>query len=476
MQAAIPPSPSSQGWSRAFQDLPREHGFEPLRVEGTIPAELRGTLYRNGPSLFSSFGESYRHWFDGDGAVSAVRLEGGKAEGAVRLVQTQELVAERAAGRRLYANYCMPHPGSLLGRIGQMRSKNVANTSVMVWNDRLFALYEAGIPVELSMEDLSTIGETTFDGLLSAAFSAHPHRIPSRRASYNFGMRFGRHTLLDLFELRDDGGARRIASLPLPGPTLLHDFIATERHLIFFVSPVRLRVMRQLLGVGTVGENFVWRPELGTEVLVVPLDEPERPFRFQVDPFFQWHFANAFEQGESIVVDLVRYPDFETNLWLGDRVRGGSGREARGTFHRAIVDPRRSVLRMEERWSESCEFPRVAPSATGKPYRFAWLGAHAPGSRRDLYDQLARLDVESGEARRVELPAGHYPSEPIFVHKAGSAAEDDGWILTLVYDARAHQSHLAILDSKRLDDGPIARAYFDHHVPFTFHGGWLGAK
>jgi hypothetical protein len=43
------------GWMSSLRDLPREHGFEPLRVEGTIPADLVGTLYRVGPSLFSSW-------------------------------------------------------------------------------------------------------------------------------------------------------------------------------------------------------------------------------------------------------------------------------------------------------------------------------------------------------------------------------------------------------------------------------------
>src|SRR5258705_5036439 len=68
-------------WTSSLRDLPREHGFEALRLEGELPAELTGTLYRTGPALFSSHGDRYQHWFDGDGAVSAVRFAGGRAEG-----------------------------------------------------------------------------------------------------------------------------------------------------------------------------------------------------------------------------------------------------------------------------------------------------------------------------------------------------------------------------------------------------------
>ena len=73
---------AAHAWHRAFRDLPRQHGFERLAVEGRLPEGLRGTLYRNGPSLFSSFGRRYAHWFDGDGAVSAVRFDAGGASGS----------------------------------------------------------------------------------------------------------------------------------------------------------------------------------------------------------------------------------------------------------------------------------------------------------------------------------------------------------------------------------------------------------
>src|SRR5215510_2942343 len=94
--------PSGAGWMGALRDLPREHGFEPLRVEGTIPAELRGTLYRIGPSLFSSFGKRYGHVFDGDGAVTAVQFGNEHTLGATKLVQSEGLVREHRAGRQLY--------------------------------------------------------------------------------------------------------------------------------------------------------------------------------------------------------------------------------------------------------------------------------------------------------------------------------------------------------------------------------------
>jgi carotenoid cleavage dioxygenase-like enzyme len=85
---ATPISMTGLTWMSSLRDLPREHGFESLRLEGSLPAGLSGTLYRTGPSLFSIFGKPDGHLFDGDGAVTAVRFENGRPLGAAKLVQS----------------------------------------------------------------------------------------------------------------------------------------------------------------------------------------------------------------------------------------------------------------------------------------------------------------------------------------------------------------------------------------------------
>src|SRR5688572_12825454 len=123
-------------WRGIFRDLPREHGFEPLRIEGSLPSELAGSLYRCGPARFSVGGDPYPHWFDGDGAVTAVRLQGGRAHGAVRMVDTHWKRAEQSANRRLYRGYSQTGQG--LRR--WLLPKNPANTAVLPWNGELLAL------------------------------------------------------------------------------------------------------------------------------------------------------------------------------------------------------------------------------------------------------------------------------------------------------------------------------------------------
>jgi carotenoid cleavage dioxygenase-like enzyme len=469
----------------AFTDLTADHGFSPMRVEGAIPAELRGTLYRNGPGRLATFGKVYGHWFDGDGALAAVRFEGGSALGAARMIATKGLVEEKRQGRAMYAGYGTRSPRGLLTRLlsseqsGLARfvdGKNVANTSVLWDGERLLALWEGGNPTEIDPKDLTTRGETNLGGTVLQTFSAHPHRVASRRTTFNHGVRHGRTDVVDIYA-KTDGGAWRVAgTLPLPWATMLHDIAYTENHVIVFVAPIKMRLFRLLLGLESASEAIRFVPELGTEILVAPLDDLAKVTRIHADARFFWHVANAYETKDGAVVDTVLYDDFDNNRWLGSIHTGHPTGELYGRLSRTHLDFAGKRARNEEIAAFPGEFPIVAPSVASGPHRYVYLAAH--GSReaagRDMHDRIAEVDVASGATRTLVLGDGLYPGEPIFVPREG-AGERSGWLLTLVYDARAHQSHVAVIDAEHLEEGPLARAHFDHHVPYGFHGTWAPA-
>ena len=99
--ASLPLShPDSEAWHRAFRPVATPHGPVALEVEGRLPQGLLGTLYRNGPGTFEVGGEPFGHWFDGDGFVQAVSLDGeGGARGACRFVESPERSAEQEHGK-----------------------------------------------------------------------------------------------------------------------------------------------------------------------------------------------------------------------------------------------------------------------------------------------------------------------------------------------------------------------------------------
>ncbi|TNE44102.1 MAG: carotenoid oxygenase family protein [Deltaproteobacteria bacterium] len=458
------------------ESLTREHSFEPLQVEGEVPKDLHGTLFRNGPGLFESFGRPYDHLFEGDGAVTAVRLQNGQAWGATRVIQSAGLLAEQAAGKPLYgfnASWFQRFP-----RMLRMDSKNTANTSVMIWQDRLFALMEGGKPTELSMDDLSTLGETDLGGVIPSAFSAHPHEVPSRQALYNFGMTFGKQSSIDLFELPHQGKPRMLGRLPVSSPIMLHDFMVTENYMVFFVSPAKVSIWRAMLGIGPFDKLFYWDKKGCVDVWVVPMDQPDEPIHFQTDPFFQFHFANGYEKGDEIIIDYVRYPDLGVLEALGkepDERPANQGEWAKLT--RAVLNLKTKTLTHERMWNEICDFPMIHPHRLTQTYRYMWLTTEPDGQddQERKVNEIVKLDLETGRDQRYMFGRGQNPSEPVFVARRDGSSEDDGYILTMVYEPSLHQSYLAVMDARDMEREPLAKVWFDHHIPTTFHGRWVAA-
>lgn len=447
------------------QNLRRAHGFEALEITGTLPDDLLGTLVRVGPGLFERFGVRVKHPFEADGVVSAVRFDGrGGALGAAAVIESDGYREEQAASRRLYGNGAPVL--RQLRNAASMRSKNTANTSAWMWNGRLFALMEGGKPTELDPETLATLGERDLDGVVTRTFSAHPHRVAALGTCFNFGIRYGKQTSLELFELPElpaRGPARMIGSVELPWASLVHDFVATETHLVFVICPVELVLWRALTGIGGFAKMFQWRPALGSELVVVPLAEPERAQRIAWEPLWVWHFANGFRRGDELVLELSRHVDFSTL----EAIAKTRTQTAPPSYQRVVIELGRGRVRSETVAEGGVEFPRVHPKLEGAAHRFAWMRWAAPEAR----EGIARVDVETGAVRawtpEPELEVG----EPILVPRE-QFDEQRVWVLALCHDARRDRSCVVVLDGRDPEAGPIARAWFDQTIPLTFHGTW----
>jgi all-trans-8'-apo-beta-carotenal 15,15'-oxygenase len=470
---------------RSLVEPGRQHGLTPLRTTGRWPAELRGTLYRNGPGLFVNQGHRYRHWFDGDGLVTALRLDGtGAAAGAVKLLDTPGLVRERQRGAAYYGAYGTRAPGLFnpfrMAATARGEGKNPANTSMLAWNERLFALCEAGKPLELDPDTLASIGETDLEGSIPMRFSAHPHRRASDGAWVNFGLRIGRPTELDLTLLRPDGTAGLLGSVRLPFATMIHDFALTERHAIVFLAPLHIALMPLLFGLESFVEAHSWHAAEGTEALVVPLDAPGSVRRIAMEPFWAWHTANAFEDGGQLVVDLVRHEDYlRSSRWLGGVLDGSSLRgDPSGQLARITLDPRSGTHRTELLRHRTGEFPRVAPAVDGRRHRHVFLLEHSSIETARLCppDAITHVDTETGRTESMPFAPHEFPSEAVFVPRPGGTREAEGWLLTLVYDGLQHLSRFVLLDAEHVGGGPVAEAFLETHVPMGFHGVFRQAR
>jgi all-trans-8'-apo-beta-carotenal 15,15'-oxygenase len=454
-----------------FEGPVREHAFQPLRVEGAVPVDLQGTLYRNGPGTFGVPGVS--HWFDGPGVLTAVRLGGGQAQGAVRHLRTPDLVRAEQSGRPGMRYH---YPGSWLDRLralaGRGGSDNLANINVIGWQGQLLALFEAAPAIAVDPETLAVIGPFDGGGLVPS-LQAHPHRVASHRTTYHIGLRVGRESFVDLYAFHDDGPITRLAAVQVPGANEIHDFFVTERHAVLMLAPLwggPLDLLRSGFSQG-----LRWQPELGNEIVVIPLHDPSRLVRFRAPPSFFWHQANAWDEPDGrIGLEWVGYPDFSTSQQL-EHMRRGEDSPTQSALWRALVDPRTERFDAERVLDRGVEFPWVHDAVVGKRHRFTWLGTHSEGAaRQGWFDRWLVRDAVTGEVTEIDPGPDRAVGEPILVPR--SEEERDAWMLSFVRDPASQTAHLAIYDGLRPQEGPVARLWFDQMLPHSLHGQWVPSR
>jgi all-trans-8'-apo-beta-carotenal 15,15'-oxygenase len=462
-------------WGNAFAHPASE--FHPTQLQvrwGKIPDGLSGTLYRNGPGRLERGGQRVGHWFDGDGAILAVKFAGGAASGVYRYVQTKKYQAESQVDRWLYGNYGMLPAGNLWESWGKSLG-NAANTSVLALPDRLLALWEGGMPHALDLDNLETIGTDNLEfNSVPLVYSAHPKVNPISGHIYNFGISIGIQPKLNLYESDRRGKVIKYTQTKLPRLTTVHDFLIVGKYLVFCIPPIEIQPLPIIFGLASCSESIRWKPELGTQILVFDREDLTLVSSCTAEPWFQWHFGNgAVDADGNICCDLVRYPDFDTNQFLREVASGETQTEAIGTLWQLVIDPIGGKLISSIKLSDrSCEFPIVPQAQVGQDWRYTYLAVHKPDTifHQELVGTIGRFDRQDQTLTTANLDRHLYPTEPI--HVVDKFDPNQGWILTVVYDGKNHQSEVWIYDCDRLNESPVCRLGLPSVVPMSFHGTW----
>jgi all-trans-8'-apo-beta-carotenal 15,15'-oxygenase len=428
---------------------------------------LRGTLYRNGSGRNQLAGQWFAHWFDGDGMITAVRFDAAGIHFRNRYVATANHRDETKAGRILNRGFGKMRSGGVLAN-ALRQPANVSNTSVVVESGQLLSLWEGGPPYELDSATLETRGVADFGGVLKA-FSAHPKIDAERGELFNFGIDYGPKTTLTPYRIAK-GVATRLPPVTLPYPLMNHDFVLTRNHLVFCLGPILVRSLQMVLGLSSFDGALHWEGNKPTLILLVARDGRKPPRFIETSAFFQFHFANGYEQDGAIILDLARYPDYSViGQALRDYWRSEWPSKGMAALTRLRVDLATGKVESQS-LAAGCanEFPTINPAYVGKRHRFAYIACSPIDRAQGLQQQIARVDVESGAATTHDFGPNGYVGEPLFV-PTGSA-EDDGVVVTLIYDAAEQRSALVGLDARDLAAKPLFTARLRHHVPYPLHG------
>ena len=463
---ALEEDPRLLGWATPTFDSIQSAA---LKIEGQWPPGLEGTFWRNGPAMHDRHGVRYQHWFDGDGMIQEFRIEGGSVRHRARLLATPKLRAEDEAERRLYHAFGTHVANGLPVR--RPDDLNTANISVLEHHGELLALWEAGSASLIDRETLEWQAFKTWgEGLKGVPFTAHPKRDPDGTL-WAFGYATGAESTLVLYHISSQGDLVKMALVPVDDLGMLHDFVVTQKHLVFLLPPL---VLERDAG-STFLDSHVWRPELGSRALVVAKDDFDDRRWYDLPPAFGFHHGNAWEDTDG-TIHFDQCLDKDARFVFDDfrKVMSGDlGGFSAGTYARMRLNP--SGRGEMEISSEFAEFPQVAPSVVGLRNRYVYyLGA--PGSASWYLRTLVKRDLERGAGESYDFGEGKIPEEHLFVPSKPGAKEDDGWLLGTFLDYERGLSGLTVFNAERPSDGPLATAWLPYPLPLGFHGCFRGVS
>jgi len=458
-------------WKEAWSPSAEEQSYRVTNVEGEIPREIHGTLYRNGPSqrIAPREGLEALHLFDGDGLVHAFRFDEGHLDYTGRFVRTEGFLYEEKVGGMRKGFYSFPvedEDPEAPGRVGP-------NTNVVHHAGHLLALIAAAPPYELDPHTLESLGwRPVADPMLGPTTSAHP-KIDGRSGQMVIHGYQPFPPFVQLYVVEPDGRCSLAETVDAPFASMMHDLAITENHVIFLCCPVTFDPTRG----ACLKEWLAWEPEKGLH-FGVRERRPGAPTRWiqAPTPGFIFHQGNAYETPDGkIVMDACTYPDGAGLLEALSGIRAGRmffSDPAPPELY--TIDPKAGTC-TERRLSErGAEFPRLDDRLVGHANRFGYAIEGAPGGDGIQAGEkwITKYARDGSPSKRFFVGKDRYPSEPVFVPRHADAEEDDGFLLSVVFDGASHGSELLVLDARNVEGEPLARAHLEHRIPMGFHGNF----
>lgn len=449
----------------ALAPIDDESHFTDLEIVGEIPRGLRGTYLRNGPNPAFPPRGTYHLW-DGDGMIHAVSFDDDGVSYRNRWVATAGLNAERRHGRALYGGMLDTDPPSpeQVGDAGPR--KNPANTSIIRHAGQYMALWEGGAPTILT-EELETVGVDRFAGKLQGPMTAHPKIDPVSGELLFFGYSpippYLRYHVVD-----GAGKLTRSVDIDLPHPVMMHDFVVTREHVVFFDSPAVFDFESHARGSSII----TWKPERGTRVGVMPRNGDGGAIRWiEIDSCYIFHFLNAWSEGEVVHVTGASAPwlvvDFENE-------EVPEGVDINTYLHEYTIDLAAGTCRSARIGDLAGEFCKVPDAVAGLENRYGYLASFSTGECDGAnFDSLTKYDLQARTELTHEFGRDKIVGEPSFAPDLYGSAEDDGFIVTWLHEKDASASEIIVLDARDIQAKPLARVRMPRRVPVGFHGNWM---
>ena len=465
-----------------FEDRPGPLAATELSIEGALPAAVCGRLLFNGTGQLK-LGDEQLHLFDGYGRVVCTTFSGNGARLQGQPLTTPLYRDERERGRllkrRLFAN-----KPSRWSNLFDLDLGNPCNHNVIAFGRHVMATQDPGY---LLLDPASLDVARSFDcgGLHRKGMNLTPMpRVdPASGRLVLWLQKPGPKDHFVFAEVSPELEVAHRVSCQLP-PGLRHD-IAFTRDYYVVVRFAELEVLKVLWGAAPVFNAVKFGKH--TSILHLVPRQGGAPLAVQLPDRMHFHFFNAFQDGDEVVVDVAGYKGGVTFArFLPDAARERIGIDGAPTplpeVVRYRIDPK--TLGVTERVvaGVACEVPEINPAFRGRAHRYGYATAKTGGD--DTYDAgaypwfggIATLDFQENVASLWNAPPGSCASPPSFVPDPDRQGEDAGFLLSWVQAPRERRASLVVLDAQHLERGPVAQAHYPDLLGFISHTSWSPAN
>ncbi|KAI9709388.1 MAG: hypothetical protein M1812_007724 [Candelaria pacifica] len=329
----------------------------------------------------------------------------------------------------------------------------------------------------------------------------------------------------------------RLISQPVAGVSsakMMHDFGVSPSHTVILDLPLSLDPLNLAKNRPVVSYNPSGRSRFG----IFPRYHPENVRWFQTDACCIFHTANTWDDvitmdGEQVTTGInmlaCRLTSASLVFSAGDLAAPipthspaeKEEEQCRLYYYQFSLEGSHNTIRHQ--WALSAipfEFPSLRDDVSMSSAKFIYgcsVGDSSFGAalgRAVKIDSLVKLDVQTLIARGkrksptpvsgcvdmrsvsevlasedpqdpikvFKMPPGWYAQESSFVARKNGDSEDDGWLVTYVFDESQldengecwsdAKSELWVIDARNMKD-VIARVYLPQRVPYGLHGNWF---
>ncbi len=476
-------------WASAYCNVDQELKNVPLTtIKGSIPKELFGNLYRNGPGKLERNGQWVHHPFDGDGMIVSICFNNGDVTLSNQFIRTEAWEEEEKAGKFIYRGvFGTQKPGGPIANAFDLRLKNIANTNVIKLGDQLLALWEAAGPHALNPSTLETIGLSNLNGVLKKgeSFSAHPRFDPGhhdRPRMVTFGVKTGPKSTIRLMEFATEGVAagQLISDRKdnFDGFAFLHDFAITPNWALFLQNAIDFNPLPFILGQKGAAQCLKSNPKDQAKFLLIPRDcgayAGQAPRIFNAPKGFVFHHLNASEKDEEIIIESIYYKDFPSIKPNEDFRKINFDSIPEGILKRCHISFSSNQISITNLSKQCCEFAMVNPLYQGLKANYSWMAVAERAEGNGPLQSIKKLNLNTLEECFWSASPRGFVSEPIMIPNPTSKSEDEGWVITLVWNGARRATDLVILNASDLSEQAILE--FPIAIPYGLHGNWVSSN